>query len=232
MKVNLSDQKNAAITASDVLVVIVCLFILAVLLLPMFAAAKRSGGPVHCVCYLSQIGLAFRIWAEDNDDQFPTTVSVTNGGAMELVEAGNVAGCFQLVSNVMTTPKILVCPNDTSRTFATNWDELNGSHISYFLSPDPSNGDNGNMVLSGDDNLAINGMPAKSGLVDLASNNLIEWAAGHHSTVYKPHFWSSPKIHGCGNLLFADGSVQQESPNGLQLAFQRTGSATNRIVIP
>src|ERR1039458_3374995 len=40
---------------------------------------------------LKQIGLAFRIWAGDNGDQFPFNVSQTKGGTHELCEIGRAS---------------------------------------------------------------------------------------------------------------------------------------------
>jgi prepilin-type processing-associated H-X9-DG protein len=146
------------------------------------------------------------------------SVSVTNGGAMELIETGNLVACLQLVSNEMSTTKILVCPADPERTFATNFDVLDSSNVSYFVGADASNDADPNMVLDGDDNLVIGGMPVKSGMLDLRSN--------------APVFWSEARHVRVGNIGFADGSVLETATKGLQQAFQKTGLTTNRIVIP
>ncbi|HEY1787756.1 MAG TPA: hypothetical protein VGJ73_06345 [Verrucomicrobiae bacterium] len=131
----------------------------------------------------------------------------------------------------MSTTKILVCPDDPARTFATNFDDLNSLHVSYFLSADASE-DHPNMVLDGDDNLEMNGSPVKSGLFDLSSNALVEWAPGRHSFAYRPHFWSFPKTVYWGNIGFADGSVEPVGPSQLQNQVSSMGQATNRIAIP
>jgi hypothetical protein len=145
-------------------------------------------------------------------------VSVTNGGGMELIQAGNLAGCLQLASNELSTTKILICPADSDRTFATNWNVLNGSHISYFFGVDVSNESNPNVVLDGDDNLIVGGLPLKSGIGDLSSNSPVSWSEARHRHV--------------GNIGMADGSIRQVSSLGLQEALQGTGLATNRIAIP
>lgn len=160
-------------------------------------------------------------------------VSVTNGGGMELIKTGNLVSCFQATSNEMSTTKILVCPDDPNRTYATNWNDFDSSHVSYFLSADVSNEDNPNMVLDGDDNLKFNGSPVKSGLLNLSSNSLVAWTPGRHSDTFRSHFWSFPKTIYWGNIGMADGSVSLgQSSTDLQQLFKRTGLATNRIVIP
>lgn len=199
-------------TAFEVMVIITCVLILAALLLPMLANSKRRTNRIGCAANLRQINLAFRIWEGDNGNQYPMAVSVTNGGAMELIDAGDVAGCLRIgMSNEMNTAKILVCPNDSGRTFTTKWDDLNNSHISYFLSADAKE-DYPQMVLDGDDNLATNGVRARSGLLNVSSNSPVSWFGSRHG--------------GCGYLGLADGSVD------LRQGFQGAGLPTNRIVVP
>ena len=204
-------------TVVEVLMVVGCAVILAVIILPMFTRAKRGGGP-NCETNIKQINLTFFIWEGDNNNQYPMAVSVTNGGAMELIETGNVAGVFQVMSNELSTPRVLACPADAERTFVTNWNELNASHISYFIGVDVTNKEQSQMVLDGDDNFLIGGTPVKSGLLEFSSNSPVAWSEKRHKYV--------------GILGFADGSVREESQSSMQEAFQGTGLATNRIAIP
>jgi hypothetical protein len=149
----------------------------------------------------------------------PMLVSVTNGGAMELVATGNVAACFQVMSNELSTPKILLCPEDTRRVWATNFSTgFGNSHISYFVGLDVTNDTNPQMFLSGDDNLAISGIPVKSGVLQLLTNAPVTWTKARHKFV--------------GNIGMADGCVQQVTTDFLQKALQQTGIATNRLVLP
>jgi len=82
---------------------------------------------------------------------------------MELVATGNVAACFQVMSNELSTPKILLCPEDTRRTYATNFSTgFSGANISYFLNPDAVE-TYPQMILDGDDNLLVDGKPVSAG---------------------------------------------------------------------
>jgi hypothetical protein len=147
-------------------------------------------------------------------------VSVTNGGVMELVTTGNVAAVFQVMSNELGTPKLLICPADTNRIAATNFTtDFNNSKISYFVGLDVTNESSSRMFLSGDDNFEISGVPEKSGLLELSTNTPISWTAARHKFV--------------GNIGFADGLVQELlNQNQLRQAFWQTGLATNRLAIP
>jgi competence protein ComGC len=84
MKPRFSNQRCHALTLVEVVVIIVLLLVVAALLLPALAKAKIREGP-NCANNLKQIGLAYRIWAGDNNDKYPMEISVTNGGTLELV---------------------------------------------------------------------------------------------------------------------------------------------------
>jgi prepilin-type N-terminal cleavage/methylation domain-containing protein len=217
MKPRLSNQKNHALTLVEVLVVIVVLAVLAAILLPMLAAAKRHSGP-NCVSNLKQIGLAYTIWAGDHNDKYPVEISVMNGGTMELVASGNVSACFQVMSNELGTPKILVCPEDKQHAYATNFTSgFNDANISYFVGLDAGQ-IHPQALLSGDDNFEISAVPVQSGLLEFPTNVPISWTATRHKFV--------------GNIGLADGSVQEVTTAGLQTALQQTGVAANRLAIP
>lgn len=231
MKPRFSHQRNRALTKIEVVVIIAALAILAALFLPALAATKRKSSRLGCDSILKQIGVAYRIWEGDHGDKYPMSVSVTNGGAMELIATGNVAACFQVMSNELSTPKILRCPEDTRRVWATNFStDFDNSHISYFvgLAADDSKPQ---MLLSGDDNVAISGIPVKSGLLELTTNTPITWSSGRH-VAYNSHFWTAARHKFVGNIGLADGSAQQVTTDGLQKALQQTGVATNRLVLP
>ena len=150
---------------------------------------------------------------------------VTNGDTMELIATGNVAACFQVMSNELSTPKILHCPEDTKRIAATNFlTSFSGANISYFVNPDAAE-NYPQMILDGDDNLLVDGKPVKPGILNLWTNTTIAWAKDRH--------------HGNGNIGMADGSAQQVTSEGFQRANREAlnsaltpGSATNRLLIP
>jgi hypothetical protein len=203
----------------EVLVVITALLIIAAVLLPALAVAKRRTSKLGCVSCLKQIGLAYRVWEGDNGDKYPMQVSVTNGGAMELIATGNVAAVFEVMSNELTTPKLLICPEDAHRVRATNFSVgFNNSHISYFVGLDAST-NFPQSFLSGDDNFAINGSPAKSGLLELSTNVSADWTEARHK-------------YQTGNIGFEDGSVQGTYYYSLRVYLHQTGVATNRLALP
>jgi hypothetical protein len=232
MKMRLSKRRNSGLTLFEaaLLIAIVLLFMFIFFSGNMMPGAMARAQRINCVSNLKQIGLASFLWANEHGGEYPMQISVTNGGAMELVATGNVTACFLVMSNELSTPKILYCPADTIHTqngeyFRTS---VTSSNISYFLSLDAYT-NYPQRLLSGDDNLAANGVLAKPGIFQFPSK-VVFWGPGRHGDVPR-HFWMKPPAHFVGNISFSDGSVAEVSDLGLEQALV-LGLATNRFAIP
>jgi hypothetical protein len=107
------------------------------LLLPALAAAKHNAQAITCSDQMKCIGLSFRTWAIDNDGNFPFNLSTNQGGTMEFSALGidgsdsSAARIFQVMSNELSTPKILVCPADSKRQPALDFRSLQSANVSY-----------------------------------------------------------------------------------------------------
>ncbi len=188
-------QTKKAFTLIELLVVIAIIAILAAMLLPALAAAKKKAQKINCTNNLKQVGLAFRIWEGDNGDRYPQAVGYAQGGANEYCAHQNgTAACaqpvktkaagmvFMVMSNELSTPKILFCPSDSIHTagngYATNFSygdllnvatpgnngltspEGNGqpgsTKISYFVNADASEASPQDIMI-GDCNIGTSG---------------------------------------------------------------------------
>jgi prepilin-type N-terminal cleavage/methylation domain-containing protein len=233
-----------AFTLIELLVVIAIIAILAAMLLPALAAAKKKAQKISCVNNLKQVGLSFRLWEGDNGDKYPTAVAGANGGAQEniikstqITTPGGFTFCpgmvFQVLSNQLSTPKVLVCPSDNIHTAgpATNFvsSDLLGANpptstavtkISYFVSGDATENDP-QMPMSGDDNLNVT---ITTGTAPAGSR----WQTWQQ---YKGTGWSwTADFHnGSGNVQMSDGSVQSVSTTGLNTLLV---SGTNTVTQP
>ncbi len=113
--------------------------VLAALLLPALASAKKKAQRINCVNNLKQVGLSFRLWAGDNSDQFPFNVSTNTGGTLEWCRPGadrldqNSWRHFQVMSNELSTPKILVCPSDAAKHPALNFSQFQAENVTYLI---------------------------------------------------------------------------------------------------
>ena len=233
MKPSRSNQRNHALTLTEVVVVVATLALVAVVLLQALTTHNPRPSLINCLNNMKQIGLAYQEWANDNGGKYPMEVSGANGGARELVATGNVASVFQVMSNELSTTRILVCPEDKERYnahyTATSFSVLTGSKdVSYFVGLDAST-KHANAFLCGDHNFEIGGAPVKPGLLEISTNTSVGWTSARHITD-KRYFWNLTK--GYGNIGFPDGSVQAATDSDLRNYLIRTGLATNRLAIP
>jgi len=197
-------------TLVALLVIIAVLAILAAMLLPALASAKKKSSKIGCVNNLKQCGLAFRIWEGDNNDKMPMAVPMANGGTKEFDTGADTFRHFQVMSNELSTPKILICPDDM-RIAAANFVHLSNQNVSYFVGLD-ANDEFPQRFLDGDRNLTANSAPI-NGILKLVPGQRVSWTETIHVNQ--------------GNLGLADGSVQQYSNSGLQNALNVSGDPTN-----
>lgn len=229
MKALSTPGRRAAFTMVEMKVAILCLVVL-FLVMAMPAMTKGRGGKSHppsCVNNLKNIGLSYRIFATDNDGKFPWQVAPKAGGVMPppvntvASPTNNVLFMLAAVSNELSTPKIIVCPEDRRETLKTNSfsyaittlaANLQPKVPSYFLGLGASE-EQPQSILAGDRNLTNTGY----GLDFKSSgsyNRLIHIPAadGKSEAKLKGWGWTAKDIHrSAGNLLLGDGSVQQVS---------------------
>jgi prepilin-type processing-associated H-X9-DG protein len=205
-----------ASTLLELTVVILVMLFLGIIVLPAVMGRRIKRAPrINCVNNLKQIGVAARTWALDYSNAYPASLPIALGGAKESVEAGAAFRWFQVLSNELMTPWIVVCPSDT-RARATNFGAgFSNTNVSYFVGLDAAD-TMPNMYLSGDRNLT-NGTTPRNGILALSSNSVAGWTHQLHQFQ--------------GNVALADGSVQQFSNSGLKADVAASG-CTNRLAMP
>lgn len=218
MKRRQVNRASHGLTLVEVLVVVVAVVVLlAGLLLPWFAQSNHQRRRSYCVNNLKQAGLAARIFATDNEDQFPWRVSTNSGGSREFVDTPFSAfRHFLVMSNELSTPRVVACPEDRRRASATNWSGLGNGNVSYFVGLEAVE-HHPMSILFGDRYLLTPIQPA-NGFLRLHTNDVVGWTKDFHQSE--------------GNLAFGDGSVAHLTSARLQEKLRHSGSTTNRWVIP
>ena len=197
---------NRAFTQVELLAVLAALLIPAFLFFPSFPRTRCKGSRIGCANNLKQIGLAYRMWSNENGEKFPWAVSSNNlaGGTLEIFRTAPAWKHFEIISNEIVSPKIFKCPSDL-RSRTANWHEFtNNAHLSYFAGLDADE-TRPQTILSGDRNLESSFAP-RNGILRLTKNTPTTWTAKIHKHQ--------------GNVGLGDGSVQQMTSNALNLQLQ------------
>ena len=206
-------RATRALTFGELLVLLGVLALLAVLAGPRaFEPVRVRMRTAACARQLKSIGVAFRLYANDQGNLYPNALIQEDSWQTNCNET--LAYAWRRLSNELGSPRRLVCPGDT-RFAAVNFQSVGPSNVSYFMSLDalPLTPE---VLLAGDRNLSSNGVPIGSGLLSVGP----QWALGATKALHQ----------GVACLLLVDGSVKRiranSGPN------QGLVVVSNRLAIP
>lgn len=192
--------------------------ILAILTLP--ALARGRGSRCHkgtqCIVNLKQTALAALLWANDREEPFPWEIPAVRKGTPELVSSQAFLH-FKIMSNELSSPKILICPLEKSRRPGDDFPTLSNQNLSYFVNLAARFSTNDLATpLFGDRNLT-GGSLSNDFVRTLSSTNGLGWSKELHQ-----HF---------GNVALIDGSVTQVGTQALH-ELVRTSTIPPRLALP
>ncbi|HUS34802.1 MAG TPA: hypothetical protein VM680_05580, partial [Verrucomicrobiae bacterium] len=173
-----SASQQLAFSRTDLFTLLTILTVIAIAVAIISAVTRPATLRKECINNLKNVGLAFRIASTDCNDQFPFEQSTNHGGTKEF---SSVWQHFQVLSNELSIPRILVCP-ETKTPSSKSWRYIRDANITYFVGLTAAE-TLPQSFLSGDTGFLISGQPPATNPVSLTTNSDISFPQSVHRSV-------------------------------------------------
>ncbi len=223
--------KTHGFTRLEALVVLVLLALLFPLGLGLSGLGTHRGRRsenFRCVNNLKQLGISFRIFHEER----PTGAALLP----ELRSGSDYYAALLARSNVLATPRILVCPSErATRAEANNWAEFGSARvrnrgISYLAVPEARENEPGTVLF------ADRSLETRPPLTVFSYRSPVAVLGGlgtNLEAIAQGAAWTPDAMHRSkGHAAMADGSVQYLDNTRLVSVLQGVARAGHRVVQP
>ena len=122
-----SERLIGGFTCTELITVVLVLIVLGAVLISGAVRGQQRSKRIGCASNLATVGLSFKTWALDNGDKFPM-------GSFAEQEGVEASRYYQMMSNSLANPKVLICPADVRKPARDIVSGLSNSNCSDPLS--------------------------------------------------------------------------------------------------
>ena len=207
----------AAFTLIELLVVIAIIAILAAMLLPALSVAKQRAWTTTCNSNLHQIGLAMRMFADDNNGDYPESGGDIKWGAVDAnsPDGSGKASWLEQIFPYGNNTNTFNCPGNVQlpKVYQGPFNYFNGCNVAYVTTGNDAPVKSSSIllpaafVLGGDTaGTVTNSSDLKFDPLDADKDDYTQNCVGGAAAADKTLYW---QIHSKGqNVMFADGHAK------------------------